>query len=264
MKLVQVTDCHVTGSPEQLYRGADPRQHLLEVIEAAHAWQPDLVLATGDLSEDGSEESYVFLAEAFSHFEAPVIATPGNHDHAERLQAHFAHCAVRGPLTFEDDWQGMVLGSARSGLIGGRLDDEQLDALDRLLGADDRPAFLALHHQPWPVGSPWIDRWALEEPDRFRALLERHTRVRLVLWGHVHQAVTLEHGATIGLGGPSSVSNSLPGQKRFTRDPAGPACRWLELSPDGAFETGLLRPDSSQAPGPGITGPGTTGPRRVA
>jgi hypothetical protein len=38
------------------------------------------------------------------------------------------------------------------------------------------------------------------------------------------------------------VANSLPRTERFTLDLDGPSCRWLELSPDGTVETGVLRP----------------------
>lgn len=242
MRLVQISDCHVTGEAGEAYRGEDPRKALAAVIDAVIAWGPDLVLATGDLSEDASEASYEHLAQAFGRIPAPVLVTPGNHDDAERLAEHFPHCAIDSPLAFEDDWQLLLLGSAKPGLIGGRLEASQLASLDELLADDGRPALIALHHQPWPVGSPWIDRWALETPEAFHEILARHPRVRLVLWGHVHQSLRLEHDGIIGLSAPSSVSNSLPGKERFTMDPEGPACRWLTLAPDGTFDTGLLRP----------------------
>jgi Icc protein len=242
MKVLQITDCHVSGPVGSTYRGSDPRESLERVIDAAIAWAPDLVLATGDLSEDASEASYEWLAGRFSRIPAPVLATPGNHDDPDRLRACFPHCSIDEPLVFEDDWRLILLGSARPGLIGGRLDTSQLDALDALLSDSDRPALLALHHQPWPVGSPWIDRYALEEPERLHAVLGRHDAVRLALWGHVHQDVRLERGGVVGLGAPSSATNSLVGCERFTLDPAGPACRWLTLAQDGTFETGVLRP----------------------
>lgn len=245
MKVLQITDCHVSGPEGSTYRGTDPRAGLESVIDAAVAWAPDLVLATGDLSEDGSEASYAWLAAAFERIPAPVLATPGNHDDAERLRAHFPHCGIDTPLVFEDDWRLVLLGSAKPGLIGGRLEDAQLEALDGLLADSERPALLALHHQPWPVGSPWIDRYALETPERLHAVLRRHASLRLVLWGHVHQDVRLEANGVVGLGAPSSASNSLPGCERFTLDPAGPACRWLTLEPGGAFDTGVLRPHAA-------------------
>lgn len=242
LKIVQITDCHVPGPTDGRYRGVDPRACLLDLIEAVNEWGPDLVLATGDLSEDGSEASCAWLAEAFTRIPAPVIATPGNHDDAGRLRRHFSRCAVEEPVVVERDWRIVVLNSAEPGAVPGRLAPAHLPDLPAASSADDRPTLVALHHQPWPIGSPWIDRYPLLEPEAFHQWLRDHAAVRLVLWGHVHQAVRLERGGVTGLGGPSSASNSLPGRDRFTPDPAGPACRWLELEERGDFRTGLLRP----------------------
>lgn len=249
MRVVQISDCHVSAPEGPTYRGADPRATLRALVDRIIDWSPDVVLATGDMSEDGSAASYAWLEEELRRIPAPVLATPGNHDDADRLCAHFADCAVDAPLSLEDDWQLVLAGSAKPGEIGGRFDDAQLEALEKTLAGTDRPALVALHHQPWPVGSPWIDRYALASPEAFISVLGRHPRVRLVVWGHVHQDVRIEGQGLTGLGAPSTVSNSLPHQARFTIDPAGPACRWLELERDGRFRTGLLRPGSGRASG---------------
>lgn len=242
MKIVQLSDCHVSAAEGPTYRGSDPRAGLRRVIDRVIDWAPELVLATGDLSEDGSEESYAWLAAELGRIPARLLATPGNHDDAAAMRAFFPDCAVDAPLTVSADWDVVLVGSAKPGKIGGRLEPEQLRVLDDTLLTAERPALVALHHQPWPVGSPWIDRYALEAPEALLDLLARHPRVRLVLWGHVHQDVRIEAGPVTGLGAPSTVSNSLPGRERFTVDPSGPACRWLELEAGGRFRTGLLRP----------------------
>lgn len=242
LKVVQLSDCHVSAAPDEAYRGQDARACLERTVDAALDWTPDLVLATGDLSEDASEASYAYLAEVFGRFPVPVLVTTGNHDDGNRLARHFPQSAVGAPLVRDAAWRIIVLGSAKPGEIAGRLDESQLAALEAALEEADRPVLVALHHQPWLVGSPWIDRWPLLEPERFHALLARSAAVRLVLWGHVHQDVRHVEGHLVGLGAPSTVSNSLPGQERFTPDPAGPAARWLELAANGGFRTGLLRP----------------------
>lgn len=242
MRVVQVSDCHVSAPAGSTYRGSDPRATLAALVDRIIDWSPDVVLATGDLSEDGSAASYAWLAAELGRIPAPLLATPGNHDDAERMRAHFPACAVDAPLSLEGDWQLVLAGSAKPGEIGGRFDQTQLAALDATLTGLDRPALVALHHQPWPVGSPWIDRYALASPEDFLDVLNRHPRVRLVVWGHVHQDVHIEAPGLTGLGAPSTVSNSLPRRARFTVDPAGPACRWLELERDGQFRTGLLGP----------------------
>jgi Icc protein len=243
LRVVQITDCHVPGPEGSLYRDIDPRATLRGVVDAARAWGPDLVLATGDLSEDGSEASYAWLARELGRLDAVVLATPGNHDDADYMVAQFPICAVTAPQVWEADWRIVLLGSAKPGEIPGRLEADQLAALEDALERDGRPTLIALHHQPWPVGSPWIDKYPLVDPAPFTDILERRPEVRLVLWGHVHQDVRQEHGRITGLGAPSTATNSLPGHLRFTADPAGPACRWLELDASGTFRTGLLRPE---------------------
>lgn len=246
LKLIQLSDCHVTRANDVLYRDQDPRASLRAVVDRIIDWAPDLVLATGDLSEDASESSYAFLAEQFERIPAPLWVTAGNHDDAAVLALRFDLTALREPVRVHDgDWQVILLNSARDGEISGWVDALQLDALRALLADDPRPALLALHHHPWPVESPWIDRYPLNQPEELSAVLATGPSRQLVVWGHVHQALCRQHqvapGKVVtGLAGPSTVCNSLPGQAKFTIDPAGPACRWLELEPDGAWRTGLL------------------------
>lgn len=246
LKLVQLSDCHVTGSDEVSYRGEQPRASLRAVVDRVIDWAPDLVLATGDLSEDASGSSYDFLAAQFERIPAPLWVTAGNHDDAAAIARSFAHTALSEPVRVHDgDWQVILLNSARDGEISGRLDAAQLEALHELLADDPRPALLALHHHPWPVASPWIDRYPLEHPQALCEVLASGPARQLVLWGHVHQALCQQHLVApekliTGLAGPSTVCNSLPGQEKFTLDPAGAACRWLELEANGEWRTGLL------------------------
>jgi Icc protein len=241
MRLVQITDCHVSGAPDALYRGQHPRHNLDALLETVRAWAPGLVLATGDLSEDAHPDSYTWLAGRLYSLGAPVMAAPGNHDEAARLAHHFAAAATDAPLVFNDaGWQLVLLNSAVPGEISGRFDAAMLAGLDEALGQNSLPKLVALHHQPLPVGSPWIDRYPLLDPEGFWGVLKRHRAVRIVSWGHIHHAVEFDVGNIRALGGPSTACNSLPGKPRFDLDPAGPASRWFELREDGSFDTGLM------------------------
>ncbi len=247
LKVVQLSDCHVTGPVNTPYRGQDPHASLRAIVDRVIAWGPDLVMATGDLSEDASAASYGFIAEQFGRIKAPLWVTAGNHDDSAGLARVFSRTALHEPVRIHNgDWQVLLLNSARDGEISGRLDKQQLAALGDLLADDPRPVLLALHHHPWPVASPWIDRYPLIDPEALFEVLLAGPEQQLIAWGHVHQALckqqTLKSGKVVtGLAGPSTVCNSLPCQPGFTLDPAGPACRWLELESNGEWRTGLLR-----------------------
>jgi Icc protein len=240
-RLVQVTDCHLPASPDKPYRGLNSDSGLRAVIAAVTGWQPDAVLITGDLSEDASAASYQRLAAEVAKPDVPVWALPGNHDLPARMQQHFPIGPYAGPVVQRaGNWQVLLLDSSRPGRIDGSIDPQHLEHLQQRL-EKGVPAVLALHHQPVAIGSPWIDKYRLAEPEALLAFVAAQAEIKAVVWGHVHQAFETVIGGARFIASPSTAANSLPGCERFTHDPAGPACRWLELLPDGRFETGILQ-----------------------
>lgn len=247
LKAVQLSDCHVSADPRADYRGQNAIRNLKSLLPAIRNWNPDLVLLTGDVSEDASPSSYGRVAAMLATISAPVLALPGNHDAPGLMKLHFPLGPWHGPFTrTADPWLLVLLDSAVKGRISGSFSQPELDRLGQCL-QDSAAEFVlvALHHQPVPVNAPWIDRYALESPAPFFETLDRDGRVRCITWGHVHHDFQANRNGAILLGAPSAVANSHPGTERFSPDPAGPACRWLELGADGSVQTGLLRPGQS-------------------
>lgn len=242
-RVVQLSDCHVAADAAARYRGEDARKNLEAMLRAAAAWRPDLLLLTGDLAEDGSDGAYAWLAETFRRTEIPLAVLPGNHDDPSRMATALG--AEQWPAVVKGDaWRIVLADSTVAGEPSGAFGRERLEALDRTLAADPaRPTLLALHHQPFPVDSAWIDRFPLRDgASVFRELVGASPGVRAVTWGHIHSAYRREADGVLWLGTPSTVSNSRPYVPRFTPDPAGPAGRWFRLFAGGRLATGLLRP----------------------
>ena len=247
LKLIQISDCHVSAQRGAGYRGQNPDRNLDSVLQAARAWDPDLVLVTGDVSEDASAASYVRVAVMLGTFGAPLLVLPGNHDDPNVMCRHFRNGPWGGPCVIvKGDWLLVLLDSTAPGKISGVLSQQELERLDQQLRSSDAKFILiALHHQPVPVGTPWIDKYALEDPQRLLHYIDRDRRIRCISWGHIHHDFQgVRNGVTL-LGAPSAVANSLPRTEKFTLDLEGPSCRWLELGSDGKVETGLLRPSQS-------------------
>jgi Icc protein len=239
-RLAQISDCHLPASADKPYRGLRADSGLEQVLAAVAGWQADAVLVTGDLSEDASESSYQRLAGCIAELDVPVLAIPGNHDLPVLMQRYFPQGPYPGSAVLQaGDWQVLLLDSARPGRIDGSIDAQQLEQLEQQLQSGV-PALLVLHHQPVVIGSPWIDKYRLEQPEALLEFVAEHEEIKAVLWGHVHQAFDTQIGSTRFMSAPSTAANSLPGHERFTHDPAGPACRWLELYVDGTLETGIL------------------------
>jgi len=245
-RIIQLSDCHVSAAADAVYRGIDPWAELEKLLVVIAEWQPEILLLTGDLAEDASRDAYVYLRDRISPLGVPVYTVPGNHDEPSLQAAVFANTATGEPMCVSvGNWKLLLVNSSRSGLIGGTLDQAQLNSLDSALAGHHGPAMVFLHHQPVPVGSTWIDRYALEDSDRLWQVLDRHDNARLVAWGHVHQEFEGERNGVRLLSAPSSAINSLPGKETFTPDNNGPACRWFIAHDSGEFESGVLRPHSS-------------------
>jgi len=242
-KIIQLSDCHVSAARSADYRGLNADKALAGLLPAVRGWQPDLILLTGDVSEDGSAASYGRVSARLNSIGAPVVALPGNHDEPETMKRFFPQGPWDGPFFFAArGWQVVLLDSTEAGRIDGVISEDRLHALERGLKRSlCEHVLIALHHQPIAVGSPWIDRYALHDPGNFLTLLGREKRLRCVTWGHVHQAFATERDGAAFLGSPSTVANSIPGREKFTLDVGGPACRWYRLFADGRFETGILR-----------------------
>jgi Icc protein len=240
--IAQITDCHLPADPRQKYRGINPHANLKALLKKVEVQKPDLLLATGDLSEDGSRASYKALEALFKPFGIPVLALPGNHDDTELLAEIIPGSPVEGISVSEHGtWQIIRLNSCLRGKPEGRVSEQTLEELERHLGnQEQRSRLIAVHHQPITIGSPWIDKYPLLDPGVFLQLIDQHPDVKAVVWGHVHQAFEAVRNGTAMLGGPSSAINSLPGVQKFTEDSNGPACRWLELRVDGTIRSSIV------------------------
>ncbi|MEE4296850.1 MAG: metallophosphoesterase [Wenzhouxiangella sp.] len=236
--LLQLSDLHLSADLSAQYRGQNADANLESLLPACRLLAPGGLILSGDVSEDGSAESYRRALHLTKDL-APLTGwIPGNHDVRDVMGEIFEPAGfASGPVLEWGQWQIALLDSAMPGRPEGQLDEARLAPLKSLSG--ERPAMVFVHHQPVAVGSPWIDKYPLKEPDRLWAQLNPAT-VKMVAFGHVHQAFSGEHGGVACLSGPSTVANSQPGSPRFTLDPTGPKARWFRLWPEGRWLSGIV------------------------
>ena len=86
--VLQVTDCHLFPDPRATLLGVETQASLAAVLRAAcRERRPDALLATGDIAQDASPETYgLFLDTVRAHFDGPLLCVPGNHDHGADLR----------------------------------------------------------------------------------------------------------------------------------------------------------------------------------
>jgi len=244
LRIVQITDTHLYSDPDGRLLGLNTRHSLELVIDLVlNTQQPDLVVASGDLTHDGSQKAYQHVQDCFRRIGAPIYCLPGNHDEAATLNA----CMNNDPFlsvhsTRIRNWHMLFLDSTVAGSEDGHLGESELDALDAALDSSpDLPALIWLHHQPVPIGSRWLDSMAIDNPQAFFDITDRYTQVRAIVWGHVHQLFEQQRNGVQLLATPSTCIQFQPGSEEFAVELVPPGYRWLELYPDGSFRTGIDR-----------------------
>jgi len=236
--VLQLSDSHLAEDPQARYRGQLPDANLAGLREAIKQLSPDAIVLSGDVSEDASPASYWRMG-GFVRDLAPKIAwIPGNHDERDVMAGVFEELGFEaGPIIGLGGWQITLLDSAWPNRPEGELTGERLAVLEGLAG--DRPALVFVHHQPLPVGSPWIDKYPLVEPDRLWEKLADKP-VKAVAFGHVHQVYEGERDGIACLSAPSTAANGVREAPKFTPGDQRPSARWFRLWPDGRWESGIL------------------------
>jgi 3',5'-cyclic-AMP phosphodiesterase len=198
--IAQLSDLHVMAADLRNEYGIDAAAGLVRCIEHLRGLDaaPDLVVASGDLVDEGAAHEYARLRELLARVPAPLCLMPGNHDRRAPLRQVFsdhAYLGDGGRMHYHRDVRGLrviALDSVIEGEEGGDLDGAQLQWLDGLLrSAPERPVLVFIHHPPMPTGFSRMDRIAVEDAsaERLGQIIADHRQVRAVLCGHVHRSV---------------------------------------------------------------------------
>jgi 3',5'-cyclic AMP phosphodiesterase CpdA len=171
---------------------------------------PDLLVVTGDIADHGLPHEYAEARAWLDRWPGPTAVCPGNHDvrlaYAEGLGIDGDGLGAR-TVVEHGGFRFVMLDSLVDAGGGGRVDEgrlgaEQLDWLDRQLGASDDPAFVCLHHPPATIGLELMDPIRLMDADDLAAVLDHHPQVVAVLVGHAHTMGTTEFaGRPLLIGG---------------------------------------------------------------
>jgi len=244
ISVVQITDTHLGKSTNDSLLGLNTQHSLNHVLSTlnAQAIEPDLLLATGDISNDGSAESYQRFADLTESLAEHRLWLPGNHDHFDVMQS----LALQGqPLrkSFSlGSWAVIMLNSQVPRQVGGSLDNNELTFLKDLLEGNTAPhVLICMHHHPINIGCAWLDEQKVDNAAEFFDLIDSYPQVKGVLWGHIHQAVDQVRNNVKLMASPSTCIQFAPNSDGFKLDPLNPGFRHLSLHGDGHIETEIHR-----------------------
>lgn len=185
----------------------DPTARATAVLDHLLAMdpRPDVLAVTGDVADHGLSTEYAEARAWLDRWPGPVAVCPGNHD----VRAAYVEGLGRDPrhVVEHAGYRFVMLDSLIDAVAGERVDEgrlgaDQLDWLDRQLGAADDPTFVCLHHPPSTIGLELMDPIRLMDGDDLAAVLDHHPHVVATLVGHAHtMAATMFAGRPLLMGG---------------------------------------------------------------
>ena len=244
IRVLHLTDPHLFAEADGDLRGTVTQESLQRVLDHYEAgdWRADRALITGDLIQDDSAEAYDRFRDLLLPLNMRMHCVPGNHDIRDLMRPicsrpPFSYCAKEEI----HDWLLLGLDSCIKGDAGGEIAQEEFDRLDLIISESSAKHILVcLHHPPIPMGSVWLDTVLLKNGDELLQRLQAAERVRLIVFGHVHQPYDAEHLGMQVIGTPSTCSQFKPGSDDFALDDRPPAYRRITLNSDGTSSSELI------------------------
>ncbi|QFY42859.1 phosphodiesterase [Candidatus Methylospira mobilis] len=240
LRVLQASDFHLCADPDTLTYGTNTDQSLCSVLNVLREYAlPDgLLIATGDLSQDGSAASYDRLGLILQRTGLEFCCLPGNHDDAPRMRASLP-CPQR---IRRAGWHVILLDTTLPDSPGGSIKESDLLHIGEWLHEfPNTPCLIFMHHAAVSVASPWLDTMRIDNADNLLNCLASFDQIKAVVFGHVHQELDIHYRGIRFLACPSTCAQFLPKSAQFALDPIAPGFRWIDLYGNGHMETGIVR-----------------------
>ena len=153
IKLLQITDTHLFEADEGSLLSVRTADSFAAVVQEIlnHQVQYEYILATGDISQDHSAESYQRFAEGIAPLKKDCFWLPGNHDYKPNMGTVLPSPQIQAVehVMLGEHWQLVLLDSQVVGVPHGRLSDQQLALLEEKLAENpQKHTLVLLHHHP--------------------------------------------------------------------------------------------------------------------
>lgn len=205
MKFAHVSDLHLmpdtSGGGAQGPSSLDVAKAIAEDLSVI-ADGLDLVVVSGDLTEQADASSFATFERIFGRVGLPIFVVPGNHDGPAGMLDYMTSSSrlVEWHLTNRVVEIGGVrflgLNTSVDGLTQGALDDTALSLVEeQVRNESDQRLVLVMHHPPLVLGLQQFDEFAdIERGDELLEIIAASKKEVIVLSGHVHRPYNVRQG----------------------------------------------------------------------
>lgn len=236
--IVQISDTHLFGDKNRKINGSNSYNNLKSVINHIVLTEknPDLIMVTGDLSQDCTFESYQHIANLLNRSGVKYHFFPGNHDDVDVINKVFDLNWKKDSVDYffeAKNWFIYVIDTSVYPEVSGELSNEQITNLEETLQKNkNKPTIIFMHHHPVKINSVWIDEMSLKDSERFNNLVKENPQIKAVLFGHIHQVFEKDINGVFYGSAPACCYQVVPKTETFTIEKLSPGYRIIELNKD--------------------------------
>jgi 3',5'-cyclic-AMP phosphodiesterase len=236
--LAQLSDTHLLADPDALLWDVNTTRSLASVVDALPVGV-DVMVVTGDVSEDGTPEAYQRALALTEGRAEQRYFVAGNHDDPEVLRAVLGPAPPVRMIPIGERWSMALVDSQWVGHEDGRVADAALSQLRDELARAQTHVVVCLHHPP--ISTCDNPACGLTDNEAFLEVI-RNSRVRLVLSGHLHHQFDTTRDGIRFIGAPSTFRQLRHGgDPHYTDTGEPPAAQLVELLDDGDVSCQVVR-----------------------
>jgi len=198
LTIVQASDLHICKDGKFAYEVSDTLKGLKNFIRHINkfTFPIDLLVISGDLSDDGTISSYEIIKENLSKLKIPYYIIPGNHDNKKNMASVFSEHKYLNNYIDQRIFHSfninnikiILLDSVSPGVPYGSLTCGILKALEVELDSNIN-SLVFLHQPPFPSGIGFMDNQIYLNREKLLDILSKAGNLLLVGCGHIHRAM---------------------------------------------------------------------------
>ena len=199
MKIIHLSDSHIGKDNQSM--GVNTEHHIEEVIQSINKTKTDFVIHSGDISHDGTVESYQKIQQCFLNLQSKLSCIPGNHDNL-KVMSRFLDSGINIDTRY---WKLLSINTVLEAKTEGYVTDEAYKKFELEIESTRKNTLVVMHHPPISMESFWDDSISLTNSKRFLDIIKRSENIRCVIWGHAHESKTFNYAEKLFVSCPSTA-----------------------------------------------------------
>ncbi|MCE2706853.1 MAG: metallophosphoesterase [Proteobacteria bacterium] len=192
-KILIISDTHFSKDNTLLFNKVDTERNINLLTQDIINEYPDYIFVLGDISQDGTTESYLKAQNYLNNFSCPKQIIMGNHD-SNNISTVLSDTIKMSPVIDIDNHNFIFLSSYKGeGYDEGFVTNAEIEKIAKYY-KPTKQNYLVIHHHFIKTGGI-IDNWILDNSDVFCNYVNKFN-FKAIFHGHVHNGYVKELGQT--------------------------------------------------------------------